>query len=67
MRTTWEKIVSHVGTIYEHDTRNELQNKTKVWIPKPEYAEHAHSKHKQRMELPNLQSAWMVITCSILP
>ena len=30
MRTTWEKIVNHVGTIYGHDNSNELQNKKRI-------------------------------------
>jgi hypothetical protein len=29
MRTTWEKIVHHAGTIYGHDISNELLNKKK--------------------------------------
>ena len=57
MRTTWEKIYHHVGTIYGHDTRKELQNKTNVSIPKPEYTEDVQLKHKQIVELLNLQSA----------
>ncbi len=35
MRTTWEKIVHHVGTIYGHDISNELLNKKTVVIDKP--------------------------------
>ena len=36
MHMTGENIVHHVGTIYGHDISNELQEKTKVSIPKPE-------------------------------
>ena len=32
MRTTWEKLVQHVGTSYGQDISNELQNKTTVTI-----------------------------------
>jgi hypothetical protein len=39
MRTTWEKIVHHVGTIYGHDISNELQNKKTVTILKPEHTQ----------------------------
>ena len=34
MRTTWEKLVHHVGTIYRHDISNELQNKKTVVFSK---------------------------------
>ena len=57
MWATWEKIVHHVGTIYGHDIRNGLHNKKKVSIPKPEYTEDIQFKHKQRVEIINLQSA----------
>ena len=57
MRMTWEMIVHHVRTIYYHNIINELQNKTKVSIPKPKYTEYVQLKHKQRVELLNLQSA----------
>ena len=57
MRTTSYKIVHHVGTVYGHDIRNEVQNRTKVSIPNTEYTEDLQSKHKQRVELLNLQSA----------
>ena len=57
MRTTWEKIVYNVGTIDRQDISNKLQNKTKVSIPKPEYTEYVHSKHRHRVELLNLRSA----------
>ena len=39
MQTTWENIVHNVGTIYGHYIRNEIQNKMKVFIPKPEYTD----------------------------
>ena len=53
---TWENIVHNVGTIYGHDIRNGMQNKTKVSIPKPDYTEDVQSKHKQRVEVLSLQS-----------
>ena len=43
--------------IYGHDIGNEMQNKTKVSIPKPEHTEAVKSKHKQCVELLNLQSS----------
>ena len=57
MRTTWEKIFHHVGTIYRHNISDKLQNKVKFSIPKPGYTEYLQSKHKQHMKLLNLQSA----------
>ena len=56
MRITWEKIFQHERTIYSHDIRNEMQNKTKVSIPNPEYTEGVQSKHRQRVEMLNLHS-----------
>ena len=57
MRSTWENIVHHISTIYGHNIISELQNKTKVSTFKPEYTEDIQSKHKQRVELLNLQSS----------
>ena len=37
MITSWEKLVRYVGTSYGHDISNELQNKTAVVLPEPEY------------------------------
>jgi hypothetical protein len=48
MRTTWEKIVHHVGTIYGHDISNELQNKKLVIISKPEHTPEVLAKHLER-------------------
>jgi hypothetical protein len=48
MRTTWEKIVHHVGTIYGHDISNELQNKKLVVLPKPEHTSEVLAKHLDR-------------------
>ena len=56
MRTTLEKIVQHVVTIYRHDNSNKLQNKTKVSYPTLEYTEDVQSEHKELVELLNLQS-----------
>jgi hypothetical protein len=55
MRTTWEKIVHHVGTIYGHDISNELQNKKKVIIPKPEHTQDVLDKHAERVTRHNYQ------------
>ena len=49
MRTTWEKIVHHVGTIYGHDISNELLNKKTVIITKPEHTEDVLMKHAERV------------------
>jgi hypothetical protein len=45
MRTTWEKIVHHVGTIYGHDISNELQNKKTVIIDEPKHTQDVLDKH----------------------
>jgi hypothetical protein len=45
MRTTWENIVHHVGTIYEHDISNELQNKKTVIIDEPKHTQDVLDKH----------------------
>jgi hypothetical protein len=45
MRTTWEKIVHHVGTIYGHDISNELQNKKTVIINEPKHTQDMLDKH----------------------
>jgi hypothetical protein len=39
MRTTWEKIVHHVGTIYGHDISNELQNKKTAINDEPKHTQ----------------------------
>ena len=48
MRTTWEKLVHHVGTIYGHDISNELLNKKAVVLQKPEYTQDVRDKHDER-------------------
>ena len=35
MRTTWDKLVHHVGTIHGHNISNKLLNKNTVIITKP--------------------------------
>jgi hypothetical protein len=45
MRTSWEKIVHHVGTIYGHDISNELQNRKPVTITEPTYTQAVLDKH----------------------
>jgi hypothetical protein len=54
MRTTWEKIVHHVGTIYGPDISNELLNKKYVSIPEPKYTQETLAKHATRA--PRVQS-----------
>jgi hypothetical protein len=49
MRTTWEKIVLHMGTIYGHDISNELLNKKAVNIPEPFHTKDIMAKHKLRV------------------
>ena len=49
MRTTWEKIVHHAGTIYGHDISNELLNKKTVLILEPEYTLEVLTKHEERV------------------
>jgi hypothetical protein len=48
MRTTWEKIAQHVGTIHGHDICNELLNKKTVVIPEVQYTEDVLIKHEDR-------------------
>ena len=50
MRTTWEKIVNHVRTIYGHNISNELQNKKRIKIPQPEQTHQVKYKHLKRVE-----------------
>jgi hypothetical protein len=48
MRTTWEKIVHHVGTIYGHDISNELQNRKTLKIDEPTHTQAVLDKHNDR-------------------
>jgi hypothetical protein len=48
MRTTWEKIVHHVGTIYGHDIGNKLQNKKTVIIDEPKHSQEILDKHADK-------------------
>ena len=50
MRTTWENIINHVGTIYGHNISNELQNKKQIEIPQPKYTHPVKVKHLKRFE-----------------
>jgi hypothetical protein len=61
MRTTWEKIVHHVGTIYGHDVSNELQNKKTVPISKPEYSPEILAKHQERVACHNIQEQQFIL------
>ena len=48
MRTTWEKLTQYVGTTYGQDISNELQNKTTVVLPEPEYEQATIDRHTAR-------------------
>ena len=37
MRTTWEKVVHHTGTVFGNDISMELLTRTETVIPAPEY------------------------------
>ena len=41
-----ERLVHHVKKIHKHDIRNELPNKKKVLIPKPEHTQAALDEHQ---------------------
>ena len=44
----WDKLVQHVGANMSQDICNELQNCTKVTIPKPKHATEVLAKHAAR-------------------
>jgi hypothetical protein len=44
MRTTWEKVVHHAGTIYGHDISNELQNWKTITIEEPKHTKEVLNK-----------------------
>ena len=46
MRTTWEKLVHHVGKIHGHDISNKLLNKKRVTIDKHEHTQDALDEHQ---------------------
>jgi predicted transcriptional regulator len=48
MRTTWEKIVHHPGTIYGHGISNELQNRKTIKIDEPAHTKAVLDKHNDR-------------------
>ena len=48
MRTTWEKLVQHVGTSYGQDISNELMNKTIVNIVQPTHTASVLARHQTR-------------------
>ena len=48
MRTTWEKIVHHAGTIYGHDISNELQNRKTITIEEPKHTQEVLDKHAEK-------------------
>jgi hypothetical protein len=48
MRTTWEKVVHHVGTIYGHDISNELQNRKFIIIDEPRHTKEVLEKHADK-------------------
>jgi hypothetical protein len=48
MRTSWEKLVQHVGTTYGQDISNELQNKVTVTLVEPAYTAKVLTRHAIR-------------------
>jgi hypothetical protein len=48
MRTAWEKVVHHVGTIYGHDISNELQNHKFIIIDEPHHTKEVLDKHANK-------------------
>ena len=42
MRTTWKRLVHHVGTIHGHDISNKLLNKKTVIITKLDHTEYSY-------------------------
>ena len=46
VRTSWEKLVLHAGTIYSSDISSELSNKIKVVLPKPVHSDHIQERHQ---------------------
>ncbi len=55
MRTTWEKIVHHVGTIYVHDISNELLHQKTVFIDNHAHPQDVLDKHSDRVTTPHHQ------------
>ena len=50
MRTIWEKLVHHVGTMQGHDIRNKLINKERVTISKPNHTQDELDEHQLATE-----------------
>ena len=46
-KTTWEKLMTHVSTLYGTDIGTELGTGQKFVIPKPEYSEEAIRAHEE--------------------
>jgi hypothetical protein len=46
-KTTWEKLTTHVSTLYGTDIGTELGTGQKFVIPKPEYSEEAICAHEE--------------------
>jgi hypothetical protein len=55
MRTTWEKIVHHIGTINGHKVSNELQNKKTIPVTKPVHSQEVLDKPQDRVSTYNVQ------------
>ena len=45
MRTSWEKLVQHVGANLGQDICNELQNRATVTIPEPAHTANVMTRH----------------------
>lgn len=50
MKTSWDAIARHIGTINGPDIANELVNRKTLVIPKPEYSEEALKAHVEATE-----------------
>ena len=51
MRMSWEKLVQYVGTNYNQDICNELQNKVRVTIPEPTQSQAVLARHATREQM----------------
>jgi hypothetical protein len=51
MRTSWEKLVQHIGTAYGQDISNELTNRMTVTIAEPVHAPAVIARHAIQEEL----------------
>jgi hypothetical protein len=62
IRTSWEKLVQHVGTSYRQDICNELQNKTTVTLDEPVHTPEILLRHGTRERMIRSGQADMQLT-----